>query len=189
MSRVASHACSNMSSLSMEPPTLLYTNRHSAIAHGSHVGGHVWSPLQSMCPRQPIPPCLGGIDGVSITCSTRKHAQTALQMQYDWSDGSTERIGYLLRQSEVMEMVAGYPSRSKTACFQGQRSAHAVQWCTDCCSRAVSGPALSPGSLGSAQAFQNPTGMPWCSAVTVSRKRETKHREVNLARGRKNALE
>ena len=107
--------------------------------------------------------------GVSITCSTQKHAQLAPPIYYDWSDGSTERIGYLLRQSEVMEMVAGYPSRSKTACFQGQRSAHAVQWCTDCCSGAVSGPALSPGSLGSAQAFQNPTGMLWCSAVTVTR--------------------
>ena len=42
----------------------------------------------------------------------------------------------------------------RRASFQGQRSAHAVQWCTDCCSWVVSGPELSPGSLVSAQAFQ-----------------------------------
>ena len=120
----------------------------------------------------------GCIVGRGVTCSTRKHAQIALAIYYDWSDGPTERMGYLLQQSEGMVMVAGYPSRSKTAphtlylaqaCFQGQRSAHAIQWCTDCCSGAVSGPALSPGSLGSAQAFQNPTGMLWCSAVIVTR--------------------
>jgi hypothetical protein len=61
------------------------------------------------------------------------------------------------------------PLSVKNACFQGQRSAHAVQWCTDYYSGAVSGPALSPGSLGSAQAFQNPAGVLWCSAVTVTR--------------------
>ena len=65
-------------------------------------------------------------------------------------------------------MVAEYPSRSKNACFQGQRSAHAVQWCTDYYSGAVSGPTLSPGSLGSAQAFQNPAGVLSCSAVIVT---------------------
>ena len=86
--------------------------------------------------------------------------------QYDRSDGPTERIGYLLRQSEVMVMVAEYPFRLKKACFQGQRSAHAVQWCTDYYSGAVSGPALSPGSLGSAQAFQNPGG--WGALVQCS---------------------
>ena len=56
--------------------------------------------------------------------------------QYDRSDGPTERIGYLLRQSEVMVMAAEYPSWSKKACFQRQRSAHAVQWGADWCSGA-----------------------------------------------------
>ena len=105
-------------------------------------------------------------------CSTQKRARLVPPTQYDRSDGPSERIGYLLRQSEVMMMVAEYPSRSKKACFQGQRSAHAVQCGADWCSGAVSGQALSPGSLGSAQAFQNPAGVLWCSAVTVT--------EVNL---------
>ena len=109
------------------------------------------------------------IVGRVVACSTRKHAQLVPATQYDRSDGPTERMGYLLRQSEVMVMVAEYPSRSKKACFQGQRSAHAVQCGADWCSGAVSGQALSPGSLGSAQAFQNPAGVLWCSAVTVTR--------------------
>ena len=99
------------------------------------------------------------IVGRVVACSTRKHAQLVPATQYDKSDGPTKRMGYLLRQSEVMVMVAEYPFRSKSACFQGQRSAHAVQRRHQSCSGAVSGPTLSPGSLGSAQAFQNPTGM------------------------------
>ena len=109
------------------------------------------------------------IVGRVVACSTRKHAQLVPATQYDKSDGPTKRMGCLLRQSEVMVMVAEYPFRSKSACFQGQRSAHAVQRRHQSCSGAVSGPTLSPGSLGSAQAFQNPTGMLWCSAVTVTR--------------------
>lgn len=109
------------------------------------------------------------IVGRGVTCSTQKHAQLVPVTQYDWSDGPSERIGYLLRQSEVMVMVAEYPSRSKKACFQRTRSAHAMQCGADRCSGAVSGQALSPGSLGSAQAFQNPAGVLWCSAVTVTR--------------------
>ena len=107
-------------------------------------------------------------------CSTQKHAQLVPATQYDWSDGPSEMIGYLLRQSEVMHMVmvAEYPSRSKTASAvsaRGQRSAHAVQCGADWCSGAVSGQASSPCSLGSTQAFQNLAGVLWCCAVTVTR--------------------
>ena len=55
--------------------------------------------------------------------------------------------------------MVGYPFRSKSACFQGQRSAHAVQQRYQSCVWAVNGPTLSPGPLGSTQAFQNPTRM------------------------------
>ena len=110
------------------------------------------------------------IAGRVVACSTRKHAQLVPPTQYDKYDGPTKRMSYLLRQS-----IGGdgdgrrVPFSVKNACFQGQRSAHAVQCGADWCSGAVSGQAVSLGSLGSAQAFQNPAGVLWCSAVTVTR--------------------
>jgi hypothetical protein len=78
-----------------------------------------------------------------------------------------ERIGYLLPESRLFLAVAAIKFRSRRACFQGQQSAHAVQWCTYRCSWAVNGLALSPGSLGSAQAFQTPSRRSQCSAAAV----------------------
>ena len=77
--------------------------------------------------------------------------------------------GDRLLTSGIEAVSAGHrvQLRSRRACFQGQQSAKAVQRCTGYCSWAVNGLALSPGSLGSAQAFQTPSRRSQCSAAAV----------------------
>ena len=84
-----------------------------------------------------------------------------------WGYELGERIGYLLPESRLFLAVTKSNNWSRRACFQGQQSAKAVQRCTGYCSWAVNGLALSPGSLGSAQAFQTPSRRSQCSAAAV----------------------
>ncbi len=99
--------------------------------------------------------------------SPEKRRQKEPELIYVWWYELGEGIGYLLPESRLFLAVTKSNNWSRRACFQGQQSAKAVQRCTGYCSWAVNGLALSPGSLGSAQAFQTPSRRSQCSAAAV----------------------